>query len=49
MYARAGQEIRLWYGEALIRDYRLDERDNGGKHCVNVYGVMEYMWLFFYK
>jgi len=41
MYARVGQELRIWYGEALfnrmIRSRRYDERDNGGQHCINIY------------
>ena len=42
MYAQAGQVLRVWYGEALFRSNRYPERDNGGKHCVNVYANFEH-------
>ena len=31
----AGQELRIWYGEDL---YNIEEDDNHGKSCVDVYG-----------
>lgn len=33
MYARKGQELRIWYGEDLLNGY---EVNNGGSHCVRV-------------
>ena len=31
-----GQELRLWYGEDLMNTY---EGDNGGRVCVDIYGL----------
>lgn len=41
MYARYNQMLRIWYGEALFRNSYYPERDNGGKHCVNIYAKFD--------
>ena len=38
VYARKGQQLRIWYGEDLTG---VTESDNGGKHCVNVYAMFK--------
>ena len=35
----SGQELRLWYGEDLMNAL---EEDNGGRACVDIYGL--YVW-----
>ena len=36
MFARKGQELRVWYGEDLGNG---SEGDNSGNHCVDVYAM----------